>query len=211
MTNFQRCDLVGWNIEKDKTELGIFWNDTPNFYSGKQLILYPSNKMIPFTEKEFFPIQDKDLINSYLNELKKLNKISQKYEIAKRLDENGNIIYSLSGWTIPGSYQGVRKPDWDNDLIGCPSQCYCKFLDLDKNKIYCIYLRWRWNDPWSSELIPCQEDGELSYSKQDDWIYIETKRDYSEPEHEKLQRETVKWVKKNYSNILWLATKFQYD
>lgn len=205
MIKFQRCDLVGW-ITDNKIEIGIFWDDTPNFYSGKSLVLYPSNKQSPTSVNDLFPICDVAEINSYLEELKGINKISQEYRISERIDDSGRTILSLTNWTIPGSYKVVKKPDWDCELISCPSQCYCKFLDKTENKIYCIYLRWRWNDPWTSELIPCEEDGEISYSKHEPWIEIKTKRGYSEPEHEKLQKETIEWVKKNYSDILWLQS-----
>ena len=44
------------------------------------------------------------------------------------------------------------KSDWKDSLMWCPSQCY---LNLSfENKKYHIYLRWRWQDPWSCELVP---------------------------------------------------------
>jgi hypothetical protein len=36
---------------------------------------------------------------------------------------------------------------WDIDLIWCPSQIYKTFTI--NNKEYNIYLRWRWDDPWT--------------------------------------------------------------
>ena len=38
------------------------------------------------------------------------------------------------------------------ELMGwCPSQCYYYFMDGKTLK--CIYLRWRWSDPWTVDLI----------------------------------------------------------
>lgn len=39
---------------------------------------------------------------------------------------------------------------WSDDLIWCPSQCekYVKY----NGKVYLIYLRWRWSDPWTADL-----------------------------------------------------------
>ena len=38
------------------------------------------------------------------------------------------------------------------ELMGwCPSQCYYYFMDGKVLK--CIYLRWRWADPWTVDLI----------------------------------------------------------
>lgn len=53
--------------------------------------------------------------------------------------------------------------DWIDDLIWCPSQCYLYFEFNNEN--YAIYLRWRWDDPWTATLIKIDlgqeiEDGE---------------------------------------------------
>lgn len=40
---------------------------------------------------------------------------------------------------------------WYEDLIWCPSQCYYYFMDGKVLK--CIYLRWRYDDPWTVDLI----------------------------------------------------------
>lgn len=40
--------------------------------------------------------------------------------------------------------------EWRDHLCWCPSQCYLTLSYL--NKKYEIYLRWRWEDPWSAEL-----------------------------------------------------------
>lgn len=57
----------------------------------------------------------------------------------------------------------IQTQVWLDDLIGCPSQCYYYFENpLDKKK-YCIYLRWRHLDPWTAELIPCDEYYDLDF------------------------------------------------
>lgn len=42
--------------------------------------------------------------------------------------------------------------EWDEDLIGCPSQLY---LDVKSpsGQEYTLYLRWRWNDPWTFDVL----------------------------------------------------------
>ena len=40
---------------------------------------------------------------------------------------------------------------WQDDLIWCPSQCYLYFNF--GNKSYCVYLRWRHDDPWTADLV----------------------------------------------------------
>ena len=51
---------------------------------------------------------------------------------------------------------------WYDDLIWCPSQCYYYFMH--EGDMYCIYLRWRHDDPWTVEIIKCADgDFDLNY------------------------------------------------
>lgn len=45
---------------------------------------------------------------------------------------------------------------WDESLIMCPSQCYLKIKY--NGKFYVLYLRWRWSDPWTANLIETGAD-----------------------------------------------------
>ena len=42
---------------------------------------------------------------------------------------------------------------WYDDLSWCPSQCYYYFMHNEE--MYCIYLCWRHDDPWTAEIIKC--------------------------------------------------------
>jgi hypothetical protein len=61
----------------------------------------------------------------------------------------------------------IMGKKWEDSFLWCPSQCYLYF-SWDNVK-YCIYLRWRHNDPWTAELIRMNEksnditDGEWMY------------------------------------------------
>ena len=44
---------------------------------------------------------------------------------------------------------------WYEELIWCPSQCYYYFVH--NGDMYCIYLRWRHQDPWTADIIKCAE------------------------------------------------------
>lgn len=96
-----------------------------------------------------------------------------------------------------------RYPIWDNDLIMCPSQCYCYF-EADGKK-YCIYLRWRWDDPWSAEIVPV--DNQCDFTYDDNWEYIETKF-YSHDDYEKLQEECINIIKEKFNDIKWLVKEY---
>lgn len=63
------------------------------------------------------------------------------------------------------SYNWVVHEEWDDDLIWHPSQCYKK-IEVDGNH-YVIYLRWRWDDPWTAELVDCGKDGKFDIRSED--------------------------------------------
>lgn len=84
---------------------------------------------------------------------------------------------------------------WDEDLIWCPSQCYYYFKDLDTEQIYCIYLRWRHDDPWTAELV--KVEGE-NLSEWCDWETINLDRDYTSQEYKELESFVVKEMRKRF-------------
>lgn len=53
--------------------------------------------------------------------------------------------------------------EWNDSLIWCPSQCELPLVTAS-GKTYTLYLRWRWDDPWTASLIPTSE--------QADWIEL---------------------------------------
>lgn len=95
-------------------------------------------------------------------------------------------------------FKKTEEVIWSNDLIMCPSQCYAYFTSEDKS--YCIYLRWRWDDPWTAELVPITPSGEFEYS--DEWLTLDV-NDYSHDNFRKLQRECVEIVKCKFKDIKW--------
>ena len=54
----------------------------------------------------------------------------------------------------------IKMNEFLEELLWCPSQIYYYFQDKYE-KIWCIYLRWRHDDPWTSELIPCDKNFEF--------------------------------------------------
>lgn len=62
--------------------------------------------------------------------------------------------------------------DWEDSLIWCPSQCELKIKHKGKN--YVLYLRWRWENPWTAALIPVDKqfsaDSQFGISA---WIYLD--------------------------------------
>lgn len=91
-----------------------------------------------------------------------------------------------------------NQPHWDDYLILCPSQCYCNF-EADGKK-YCIYLRWRWDDPWTARLVPCNNDWEFDYNSE--WTYLDV-YPYTHDDYLELQQECINVIEKMFDNIRW--------
>lgn len=82
---------------------------------------------------------------------------------------------------------------WRDSLIWCPSQCSYMFQYNDIE--YEIYLRWRWNDPWTLSIMVddrhiidnWREIGTFPYFKQEDNLNVIKKHALIE---------TIKYLKK---------------
>ena len=89
----------------------------------------------------------------------------------------------------------IKKNEFLEELLWCPSQIYYYFQDKSE-KIWCLYLRWRHDDPWTSELIPCDKNFEfLDCSK---WETISTSKDYKDFEYKDLEKEVLEIIKKKF-------------
>ncbi len=83
---------------------------------------------------------------------------------------------------------------WTEELIWCPSQCYYYFKEDDKE--YCIYLRWRYNDPWTAELITKGEDG-----KNDIWEAIQLEQFYKDMEYKALEKAVISKLRSRFKTL----------
>lgn len=93
----------------------------------------------------------------------------------------------------------VNEPLWYNDLIMCPSQCYCNFITEDGDE-FCIYMRWRWDDPWSVAVVPFY-NGDFCYDA--DWEYVDLGY-FSHDDYARLQKRCVRYVEEKYKVKEWL-------
>lgn len=87
------------------------------------------------------------------------------------------------------------KPHWVNDLIKCPSQCYCNFTYNGHD--YCIYLRWRHDDPWTAEIVPLVYGYNFAYNG---WVDLEPPF-YTHDDYRKLQKWCIKMVRKSFKGL----------
>lgn len=54
----------------------------------------------------------------------------------------------------------------------CPAQIYYYFEDAAGGR-WCIYLRWRHQDPWTAELVRCDENWDFVWECPDNMILLE--------------------------------------
>lgn len=86
---------------------------------------------------------------------------------------------------------------WDDDLIWCPSQCYLNIEYLGRH--FVIYLRWRWSNPWTADIVECPNDGKFDmHELKDNWHELNIK--YWEDKQLKEAKENAieaanKWLK----------------
>ncbi len=76
--------------------------------------------------------------------------------------------------------------EWHDSLIWCPSQC--KLNISYKGIDYQIYLRWRWENPWTCALITINTK---------EWVYPETFSYWSDDDDlDKIKKDAIEQIKK---------------
>jgi hypothetical protein len=88
----------------------------------------------------------------------------------------------------------MKLRTWADDFVWCPSQCYYYF-ETESGKKFCIYLRWRWSDPWTAELIQFKNDWSWD-NNNTSWTPLETEREYADSELDQLKIAVMKKVVK---------------
>ena len=96
----------------------------------------------------------------------------------------------------------IRENEWILHLdFFCPAQIYYYFHDSEERR-WCIYLRWRHSDPWTAELVRCDESWKFIY--EEDWVNLIEETNhlpgtvtgyYREDEYEPLMEEALRKVR----------------
>ena len=88
-----------------------------------------------------------------------------------------------------------------------PAQIYYFFED-DKGGRRCIYLRWRHNDPWTAELVPCDWDWDLVWSDEVIELFpargprpVTSRSHFSDNEYPALMKVVLQEVKKIFPGL----------
>lgn len=65
----------------------------------------------------------------------------------------------------------IELNTWDDCLDHwCPAQCYYYFMHGDD--LFCIYLRWRHDDPWTVNIIKCKQDDANGVPEEIEWKWV---------------------------------------
>lgn len=104
--------------------------------------------------------------------------------------------------SLRGSDDEIREHEWILRLdFFCPAQIYYYFHDAGGRR-WCIYLRWRHSDPWTAELVPCDES--WKFITEGDWVNLLQEAEhvpgtvtgyYREDEYEPLMDEALRIVR----------------
>ena len=139
-----------------------------------------------------------DLLQYMYNDLEYIrNKyINSSYSSEEAIGKEADMIMrKLSNYYTPP----ITLNEWKEDLIWCPSQCYYYFIDKSTGTKYCIYLRWRHCDPWTAELVECDENWEFNTTNDWETLNIEY---YSDLEYKKLEEEALDIVKSKFPDSI---------
>ena len=104
--------------------------------------------------------------------------------------------------SLPRQEEEIKEHEWIVHLdYFCPAQIYYYFHDAEGRR-WCIYLRWRHSDPWTAELVQCDDAWE--FLTDGDWMNLleETNHTpgtvtgyYREDEYELLMEEALRKVR----------------
>ena len=72
--------------------------------------------------------------------------------------------------SLPRQEEEIKEHEWIVHLdYFCPAQIYYYFHDAEGRR-WCIYLRWRHSDPWTAELVQCDDAWE--FLTDGDWMNL---------------------------------------
>ena len=105
----------------------------------------------------------------------------------------------------------ITLNQWDVQLRHwCPAQIYYYFVDAEGGR-WCIYLRWRHEDPWTAELVRCDENWEFLWDSPDTVDLLEEKEHtpgiitgyYTDEEYPHLMRKALELVKERFPGLFF--------
>ena len=101
--------------------------------------------------------------------------------------------------SLPRREEEIKEHEWILHLdYFCPAQIYYYFHDAE-GRHWCIYLRWRHSDPWTAELVRC--DDSWKFITDADWVNLLEETNhipgtvtgyYREDEYEPLMEEALR-------------------
>ncbi len=183
--------------------------------------IFAKNKVMEQTRDIFFMVAAKFIITNKTASVTALQKhleidCDRAARIISELEEAG-LIGQQEGKTprkvlfdnllsfvrsLPRQDEEIREHEWIKHLdFFCPAQIYYYFHDAEGRR-WCIYLRWRHSDPWTAELVRC--DDSWHFITDGEWINLLEEAEhvpgtvtdyYREDEYEPLMEEALREVR----------------
>ncbi len=116
----------------------------------------------------------------------------------KGLNLLGKCLCELRRYILWEEWVSVTEPHtFMEDLIWCPSQIYYYFEDRSGQK-YVVYSRWRWNDPWTIELVEIDDYDNWDLSRA---TYILEDKNFKDDDYKDLEKEIIKYLKARFPDV----------
>jgi len=90
------------------------------------------------------------------------------------------------------SKRKIKFGEWEDLLLWCPSQCFNYFKH--EGKMYCIYLRWRHDNPWTADLVHIPK-GVYDIADSNEWVRLDVPF-FKDTELDGIKESSIKAVKK---------------
>ena len=127
-----------------------------------------TNKTVSITALQKDLKIDCNRAESIISELEEAGLIGpQKGEEPRKVLFDNMLSFVKS---LPRQEEEIKEHEWILHLdYFCPAQIYYYFHDAEGRR-WCIYLRWRHSDPWTAELVQCDDAWE--FLTDGDWMNL---------------------------------------
>ena len=186
-------DEATWDTKKVSAMFTAVFHRSMVDQKFKDLILKPEWESLEFVEASPY---DK-IWGIGLAEADPLAKDSSTWKGQNLL---GKCLVELRRYIKFLDWVGTLEPyTFNEDLIWCPSQIYYFFEDSGQK--YVLYLRWRWSDPWTAEVVKVSE---FDYNRGWDFstsVKILKDKWFKEDDYRELEKESLLVLKDMFPNV----------
>lgn len=106
-------------------------------------------------------------------------------------------------WLFQEEIDKFEEHAFFESMIWCPSAIEYYFTDPTSGKMYVLYLRWRYSDPWSADLVEVADPSNpKSWNFQSPYENITDKLGFfKDDEYEKLEEKAIKYLESRFPAV----------